>query len=149
MELAPNPPFVLPEDLPDVALSIRQPWVKAIMDFEKDIENRDWSTKFRGTFCVHAAQKFDSIDIQSIREILRMDGRDPDSFPYPKSKDDDFFIRGAIVGVVDLVDVVTEHGSPWFFGDYGFVLQNPRKLAVPIPVKGKLSFFKWRDRMVA
>ena len=35
--------------------------------------------------------------------------------------------RGGIVGVVDVIDCVTSHSSPWFAGAYGLVLANPRK----------------------
>ena len=31
------------------ALSIRQPWAWAIINAGKDIENRQWPTKFRGS----------------------------------------------------------------------------------------------------
>jgi len=49
---------------------------------------------------------------------------------------------GAIIGVVDLVDVVTKSRSRWFQeGSYGFVLRNPRPLSKPIPCKGMLSLW--------
>lgn len=38
------------------ALSIRQPWAWAILNADKDIENRDWRTNFRGRIAVHAAK---------------------------------------------------------------------------------------------
>jgi hypothetical protein len=43
--------------------------------------------------------------------------------------------RGVIIGVVDLVDCVTESKSPSFMGDYGFVLKNQRPVK-PIPCAG-------------
>jgi hypothetical protein len=48
--------------------------------------------------------------------------------------------RGGIVGEVEVVDCVTESDSPWFTGDYGFVLRNP----VVLPFRtctGALKFF--------
>ncbi len=48
---------------------------------------------------------------------------------------------GAIIGVVELADVVTRSRSRWFSGDYGFVLRNPRPLSRPIPCKGRLSLW--------
>jgi len=47
---------------------------------------------------------------------------------------------GGIVGEVDIVDCVTESESPWFFGDYGFVLANPKPMPLQ-PCKGALKFF--------
>jgi hypothetical protein len=57
-----------------------------------------------------------------------------------KAKDE--MVRGAIVGVVDVVDCVDEHKSKWFGGPYGYVLKNPRPLSTPIPCKGMLGFWQ-------
>ena len=53
--------------------------------------------------------------------------------------------RGAVIGTVEVVDVVTEHGSPWFFGPRGLVLRNPHSFA-PAPVSGALGYFDWQSR---
>jgi hypothetical protein len=37
------------------ALSIKQPWVHAILHEGKDIENRSWRRDFRGWLALHAA----------------------------------------------------------------------------------------------
>lgn len=42
------------------AISIRQPWAWLIANGFKDIENRDWATKFRGDGSV-----FDAIEVGS------------------------------------------------------------------------------------
>lgn len=39
-----------------LALSIRQPWAWLIINGGKDIENRDWPTKFRSRILVHAGK---------------------------------------------------------------------------------------------
>lgn len=49
--------------------------------------------------------------------------------------------RGGIVGCVEIVDCVTRHNSPWFFGPCGFVLQNPYPLKFT-PWRGQLGFFE-------
>lgn len=107
--------------LPKVALSIRQPWCHRILHDGKDVENRDWSTKFRGPVLIHAGKAWD-------------DGKplEADRFELP---------RGGIVGVVDIVDCVTSMESEWFFGRYGFVLRNSRPLPF-VPCRGQLGFFK-------
>jgi hypothetical protein len=48
--------------------------------------------------------------------------------------------RGVIIGVAEIVDCVTESKSPWFMGDYGFVLKNQRPIK-PIPCAGALGFW--------
>ena len=37
--------------------------------------------------------------------------------------------------------------SKWFFGTYGFVLTNARKLPF-VPTKGKLGFFEVEDELI-
>ncbi len=39
-----------------IALSIRQPWAWHILHSGKDIENRDWPTRFRGRVLIHASK---------------------------------------------------------------------------------------------
>jgi hypothetical protein len=51
-------------------------------------------------------------------------------------------VRGGIIGIVDLIDVVERHRSKWFSGPYGFVLANPRPLKKPIAMAGKLSLWE-------
>lgn len=48
--------------------------------------------------------------------------------------------RGAVIGVVDVVDCVSSHASTYFTGPWGFVLQNPRRID-PVPVRGKPGLF--------
>lgn len=48
--------------------------------------------------------------------------------------------RGAIIGVVDVVDCVKYHSSTYFTGPWGFVLQNPRRID-PVPVRGMPGLF--------
>jgi hypothetical protein len=109
------------------ALSVRQPWAWAIIHAGKDIENRSWNTHRRGTIAVHASGNLDR------------EAKLPEGSKKPKPEE---LVRGAIVGLVDIVDVVTEHPSEWFSGPYGFVLKNPRSLPRPIPCKGSLGFWK-------
>ena len=59
------------------------------------------------------------------------------------------FVHGAVVAVVEIVDVVTERDgaafAPWFFGPYGFVLANIRPLRLPVPEKGRLGLTRASD----
>lgn len=102
------------------ALSIRQPWAWRILHEGKDIENRDWPTRFRGTFLIHASKGVDTADQDEVKAK---------GMPI-----------GGIVGRADIVDCVNRSDSPWFFGRYGFVLANVRPLPF-IPCKGMLGLF--------
>ena len=101
------------------ALSIRQPWAHRILREGKDIENRDWPTRYRGPVLIHAGIKIDC-DHDEVRE-----------------KD---MPMGGIVGWCEITDCVKDSRSEWFFGQYGFVLANPHPLPL-IRCRGMLGFF--------
>ena len=105
---------------PTVALSIRQPWAHRILQDGKDVENRQWPTRFRGPVLIHAGKGVDAEDREDMTADMRL---------------------GGIVGVVEIADCVTELDSKWFFGRYGFVLRNARALEF-LPCRGALGFFK-------
>ena len=50
------------------ALSILQPWAWLIVHGPKDVENRTWSTPFRGEFLVHAGKGFDRKGYYFVRQ---------------------------------------------------------------------------------
>ncbi len=49
--------------------------------------------------------------------------------------------RGGIVGSVELVDCVDMDASPWFFGEWGWVLKDPQE-EVFHECKGRLGWFE-------
>jgi len=51
------------------------------------------------------------------------------------------FPRGGIIGQVTLADCVTTSRSPWYTGEYGFVLQDPCALPF-LKLPGKPGFFE-------
>lgn len=133
-------------NLPRFALSIRQPWAWAIINAGKDVENRDWPTRFRGPVCIHAAKGMTKAEFDGfIRTIHHVSLTHPfstgASVPHSAS-----LPRGGIVGVAVIADCVETSESPWFFGRYGFVLRNASPVEF-IPVKGALGFFDWRKQI--
>lgn len=127
--------------LPEMALSIRQPWVWAIFEAGKRIENRDWLTRFRGPVCIHAAQACTQREYASATEFMgRFIKRDVPSLKALR--------RGGIVGTAVIVDCVTQSDDPWFMGRYGFVLDEV-KLIEFMPCKGALNFFDWRSGLIS
>lgn len=120
---------VLSIEPPWYALSIRQPWAWLIANGIKRIENRKWSTSFRGPFFVHAGKGFDHQAYEWITKTMSFE------IPEPKS-----YALGGIVGKAEIIDCVKQHPSKWFFGPYGFVLTDASPLPF-IPLKGQLGFF--------
>ncbi len=109
------------------ALSIKQPWAWLIVSGHKDIENRAWSTSYRGRVLIHAGKRYDG---------YRYDW----DWDWPEIEKPDIFAMGGIVGEAAIVDCVTRSPSPWFCGPYGFIIVNAR----PLPFRacrGALGFF--------
>lgn len=115
------------------ALSVKQPWAWLLVNGHKDVENRNWNTKFRGQVLIQASQGMDFEDYLSAKEICTAQGIE---LPHPEE-----LPRGVVVGMVEIYDTVTESNSPWFFGRVGFCVRNARK-CVPHELKGRLSFFE-------
>lgn len=120
------------------ALSIKQPWAWAILTQGKDVENRDWHTHFRGTIAIHASKGMTNDEFEQAAYFMKYGGPGISYKLLPNPMD---IPRGGIVGLVDIIDCVSSSLSPWFVGDYGFVLANPRQLSEPIPCKGALGFW--------
>jgi hypothetical protein len=108
------------------ALSVRQPWAWAIIHAGKDIENRTWRTHYRGPLFIHA-----SLARHSKTGMPRG----------IRSPREDALHFGAIIGLVELVDVVERSRSKWFAGPLGWVIANPYRLKHPMPCKGGLGLW--------
>lgn len=145
-------------NLPDKALSIRQPWVWAILNAGKRIENRPRRYHYRGPICLHAstapipreeiAYHYCVEDVLAWHAGKPMSTREAKQKPLtladltPRLSD---LQRGGIVGTADIVDCIEASDDPWFFGPHGLVLENVQPVEF-IPVKGALGLFNWKER---
>ncbi|MCW1922697.1 hypothetical protein OKA05_09040 [Luteolibacter arcticus] len=139
---------VHPDALPAVALSLRQPWAWLMIRPDitdpaeraaalaagliKDIENRKKRWHFRGRCLVHASKGMtlrEYFQVQRFAEGL--------GITIPKKPDLQF---GGIIGEFTVIDRVTEHPSPWFFGPYGYVVKDAKPLPFQ-PCDGALGWF--------
>lgn len=157
-------------------LTVRQPWAWAIIRGGKDVENRSRNLAggYRGPVLIHAAAKKPD-DRAYIEAALASEHFDP-TVLREKHSIRDFGVvhpllvgqlgslfgapvyQGAVIGVVDLVDVhwsgmecsradipCHEYAlcSPWAMAyHHHLMLADPRPLATPIPATGKLGL--WR-----
>jgi hypothetical protein len=112
------------------ALSIIQPWAWLIVNGYKDVENRDWPTRVRGRVWIHAGKKFDDEGYAFVAK----------NFPHIPLPSKASFRRGGVVGQATITDCVSGSASPWFFGDFGFVLADAKPVEF-IPCAGALGFF--------
>lgn len=124
------------------AITIRQPWARAIAGGHKNIENRGRPTSHRGLIAIHAGKTIDrAADLDP--RIVDLFGRDA-SIGVP---------LGAVLAVADLTDChpaayggapgrtcCTPWGEP--FHNLGpcfhLVLTNIRALATPVTARGAL-----------
>lgn len=131
---------------PDLkALTIRAPWAWAIAQGWKRVENRSWATNFRGRIAIHAAVSKES-DADAAATFTSLGIEPPTEF-----------VRGAIIGTVELVDVLPLDEFLRRFGgdrfDRGFalgplcwVLREPR-LCVPTPCSGNFQLWNVARRL--
>ncbi len=114
------------------ALVVKQPWAWAIMDGRKRIENRSWTTRYRGPVAIIAGASRSSLS--SATQFLSGLGIErPADLPF-----------GCILGVVNLVDVIrpSQSSGPFAEGPWCWVLENPIKLERPVPFRGQLGLFR-------
>lgn len=121
------------------ALSVRQPWAWLILHAGKDIENRSWHTNFRGRVLVHASKGMTRDEYEDASDPLWASKGPVIELPSFEALE-----RGGIVGMVDIVDCVRQSDSPWYQGEWGFVLRNPAPIPFR-PLKGALGFFDVPD----
>ena len=131
-------------------LSVRQPWAYLIVAGYKPVENRRWSTTYRGPLLIHASLTTQPDDfpvqrewIKTFNEYLIAGNESPIVIP-------EDLPRGAIVGSVNLTDVWDKKkferpGIRWFEGPYGFKMEDAVPFYQPIPFKGQLGIREASD----
>lgn len=118
-------------------LSVRHPWAHLIIEGVKPVENRPWTTTYRGPLLIHAGLKPSVTPLATINETFGLT-LTPDQFAF-----------GGIIGVVTLTGYVRAHPSPFFDGsiitdsdgskrnNYGLTFTRPRRLPF-FPMRGAL-----------
>jgi len=118
----------------------KKPWASLIVMGLKDVENRNWRTSHRGPLLIHASKTYDEEGATFLHStpayndeclnLIREGYRFPADFP-----------RGKIIGVVDIADCVTGSLSKWFWGPYGFIIENPERFKKDLPYRGYPGMF--------
>jgi hypothetical protein len=124
-------------------LSIRQPWAWLIVNGHKPVENREWSTTYRGPLLIHAGKTLTRKYYEQVATALaeQLGAAAPTLPPFEALQ------LGGVVGQAELVDCVTDHSSAYFTGPFGFVMTNPEPLPF-VPWKGQLNFFDVPRRFI-
>ncbi len=117
------------------ALTIRQPWASLIMAGIKDVENRGWSTGYRGELAIYAGRAVDRSALAAHAHLLSLEAPG------------DVLPAGGVLGTVQLLDVVTDHQSPWAeAGSWNWILSDPEPFTAPVPAVGRLRLWNWELR---
>lgn len=124
------------------ALSVQEPFALLEVMGIKDIENRTWKTDFRGRIYIHACsyKSAKNIKYALTPEQKEIVNRNPLIYVFLEDKE---LMYSAIIGHVDLVDIVEDSSSVWALKDhYHWILGNAVMYENPvIDVKGNLGFW--------
>lgn len=130
------------------ALTICQPYPRLIMIGEKHVENRTWSTSYRGPLAIHAGKS--RLWLTGDDEAAAAAAGDP-------------LVFGAVVAIAQLEacqQASTIHAGlldkrfpqlcdrAHCFGPVCWVLTNIRRLAMPLPWRGSQGLFEIPDEVL-
>lgn len=118
-------------------LNIAQPWAHCVVHEGKNVENRSQNLKKRGTIAIYASK---TVNQDRFEQCLDLYGL--------KLKSSDLAL-GAIVGIVDVVDVITEDKvtaktKKWYVRGFGYVFENIIEFKKPVfvkPPQGAVKFW--------
>ena len=123
------------------ALSVCQPWAWLLAHGYKDVENRSKPTNLRCWVAIHASQGVSRAEYEECAEFCRHLRRGlPAGQAGIRLPPLDQLPRGQIVGFMFIGDCVEDSGSPWFFGDYGYVVEKAISWQGPV-LKGNVGFW--------
>lgn len=132
-------------EIPEIALSVRQPWAWAIVHGGKDVENRvkraiTMGGMKPGRIAVHAAKGMTRDEYDGAARFMAKLGLD---VPRP-----DELRRGGIIGTVTVTGHVKESDSPWFFGPWALTLEDASECR-HVACSGALGYFRWQPDVEA
>lgn len=126
-------------------LSIRQPFAWAIAKGIKTIENRSWTTHYRGALLIHASKSKEDMTRANLTKIQRY-------YKHPLPMDEINSQKGHIIAIATLKEIVQldptdPQFKPWAIqGQHHWVLKDAKGFSEPIPAKGKLGLWNYPSK---
>lgn len=147
------------------ALSMRQPWLYAVTDLGKRVENRVWATRHRGRFLLHASKRKHYMKERAYYDgavaWMLAHGVIASAKEVPPLEE---LTYGRYVATATLVDVVHRLDAPdrwarerwrerfdfawWMEEQYGLLLERVEPLATQVEGPGALQFFPVPDSVI-
>ena len=131
-------------------LSIQEPYACLIKEKIKYIETRSWKTNYRGELYIHASKKpLTKNQLDDYQEILAL----------LKNTNFDY---GCIIAKCQLVDCicmdepfiqeVSKNNNQFItggypFGRYAWIIEDIEELTTPIPAKGNLGIWHFKEAL--
>ena len=117
------------------ALTLWRPWTVLIARGIKRVENRPWAPGRRlaegERFAIHAGKKWDPGCVPMAQRL-----------GVPLATFDEEVRYSAVVAVVTFAGLMTNSNDPWFFGPFGWILEDVVRLSAPVPCAGAQGL--WR-----
>lgn len=128
------------QPLPELALSVRQPWAWALIYAGKPVENRSAAmirhlSPLTGRRAIHASKGMTRDEYLEGSDFMRSIGI---VCPPPAA-----LLRGGIIGTVTITGAVSHSESRWFFGPRALTVEDPRPCEF-VPAVGALGYFRWQ-----
>jgi hypothetical protein len=132
-------------------LTVRQPWAWAIARGHKDIENRSWTTRYRGPIAIHAAKHWDTDREATLRAVVYQIREQGGALPATLDDDLPYSDTGLIIATVNLVGICTASldgdtcdCGPWAMpGHAHWRLENAQVYPEPTPATGRLGLWEF------
>jgi hypothetical protein len=126
------------------ALTLWPEWIPAILHYGKRVENRPWRPSCAlSNLALHSGMRVGGGQLrQSAIEDVADVATEATGRVVLASDIEAHLTLGAIVALVDVTgyrqdaDDIAEEQRPWFFGPWGWVLDNLQPLVEPIPCRG-------------
>jgi hypothetical protein len=126
-------------------LSVRQPWAGLLLR-HKDVENRGWSTHYRGWLLIHAGKAFDMGAFDAVMELL---GPEDGDRIVKEMRVAPRYVRRGIIGMVYITECSWVRKSRWHVeGNWGWYRTNAIEFFKAVPFKGQLGLFDVPDEKV-
>lgn len=134
------------------AISLWQPWASAIANGVKQIETRHWQTHYRGPIAIHAAQKKSRDLVEAFYSLMDLHPTFYTAFAKNIELEFATLPFGAVIATatlveclpVDMITGLTEVERAlgnYSSGRFGWVLKDVKRLAKPVPCRGRQRIF--------